>query len=266
MTDRVRIVVADDEPLARDRVRMMLASRPGYEIVAEAGDGPAAVQAIVTHAPDVVFLDIKMPELDGFEVIAALRHLATPPAIVFTTAFRSYALQAFEVGAIDYLLKPFDAERFAQALARAEARRPRDAGTAIDPALLALLESLRDAQLARAEQARAEHAYPERFLVRGAKRLYFVRTGDIEWADAQGNYVRLHALGRKHMVRDTMTAFVAKLPADRFVRVHRSIVISVDHIQHLEPHVRGEYVITLRDGTRVTSSRAYAETLRALLR
>jgi two-component system LytT family response regulator len=237
---------------------MLLAECPDHAIVAEAGDGPAAVAAIRAHAPDLVLLDIKMPELDGFEVVAALQQLSVPPAVVFTTAFKEYALQAFDVGAIDYLLKPFDAERLAQALARAEARRPRGAGAALDPAVLALLETLRE----RAP----ERVHPERFLVRGARRLYFVRTSDIEWADAQGNYVRLHANGRAHLVRDTMSAFVAKLPAERFVRVHRSVVVNVDRIDHLQPHARGEYVITLRDGTRVTSSRAYGEGLRALLR
>lgn len=253
--ERVRVVVADDEPLARDRVRMMLAPRPEYEIVAEAGDGAAAVEALVAHAPDLVFLDVRMPELDGFEVIAALEHAPVPPAVIFTTAFGAHALQAFDVGAIDYLLKPFDAGRFAQALTRAESRLARRAGGAPAPAARALLETLH-----------AERPYPERFLVRGPTRLYFVRTRDIEWADAQGNYVRLHAGGRAHFVRETMNGLAAKLPADRFLRIHRSIIVDVDRIEYLEPHVRGEYVITLRDGTRVTSSRAYGGGLRALLR
>jgi two-component system LytT family response regulator len=248
------VLIVDDEDLARQRLKALLSRRAEFELVGECSNGADAVRAIASLEPDIVLLDVQMPELDGFDVIAALEHLPSPPSIVFTTAYASYALRAFEVGAIDYLLKPFDAGRFAQALARAETRRPRAA--AVDPAVLALLGTMRGGETTRAE----------RFLVRGPKRLYFVRTEDIEWADAQGNYVRLHALGRTHLVRDTITAFAAKLPPDRFVRVHRSVVVNVDRIQHLEPHARGEYVITLRDGARVTSSRAYGGALHALLR
>ncbi|SRR5579883_398234 len=253
-----RVLIADDEPLARERVRMMLERRPGYAIVAECGDGPATVEAIIAHEPEIVFLDIRMPGLDGFEVLAALDAARVPPAVVFVTAFEAHALQAFEVSAVDYLLKPFDAARFDQALGRAAARLTSATGAAtgnaLDPALRAFLETLR-----------SEREYPERFLVRGPTHLYFVRAQDVEWVDAQGNYVRLHAGGRAHFVRDTMKSFTAKLHPDRFIRVHRSIIVHIDHIQRLEPHGHGEYVITLRDGTRVTSSRAHGERLRALL-
>jgi DNA-binding LytR/AlgR family response regulator len=250
-----RVLIADDEPLARERVRMMLARQAGYEIVAECRDGPDTVEAIVRCAPDIVFLDIKMPGLDGFDVLAALEENRLPPAIVFVTAFNAFATQAFDVSAVDYLLKPFDAERFQQALTRAEARLANaPASSGLDPSLRAFLEALR-----------AAHAYPDRFLVRAAKHLYFVRAADIEWVDAAGNYVRLHAGGRPHFVRDTMKDFAEKLHPDRFVRVHRSIIVNIDHIQRLEPCGHGEYVITLRNGARVTSSRAYSERLHALL-
>jgi two-component system LytT family response regulator len=251
-----RVVIADDEPLARERIRTMLEGRPEYTIVAEASDGVGTVEAIVEHRPDIVFLDIKMPGLDGFEVIATLEDSQVLPAVIFVTAFDSYALQAFEVSAVDYLLKPFDASRFDQALERATARagQPSGTGSGIDLALRNFLETLR-----------IERSYPERFLVRGPTHLYFVRTPDVEWVDAQGNYVRLHVGGRAHFVRDTMKAFAEKLHPDRFIRVHRSIIVNVDHIQRLEPHGHGEYVITLRDGIRVTSSRAHSEPLHALL-
>lgn len=253
---RYRVLIADDEPLARERIRMMLASRPEYEIVAESGDGAATVEAIAEHAPHLVFLDIRMPELDGFEVVAAVEQSAPPPAIVFTTAFDAYALQAFGAGAIDYLLKPFTAERFDQALTRVESRLGQSgAGNTLDPALVALLETLR-----------TEHTYSTRFLIRGSKRLYFVRTHDIEWVDTQENYVRLHVGGKAHMLRDTMERFITKLPPDQFVRVHRSVVVRIDQIDYLEPHVHGEYIITLRNGRRVTSSKVYGQQLRALLR
>lgn len=252
---RRRVLIADDEELARERVRMMLANRPGYEVIAETRDGMATVEAIVEHAPDIVFLDIRMPGLDGFEVLAGIEDAEVRPSIIFVTAFDAHAVQAFDVGAVDYLLKPFDAVRFDQALARAETRLGRGTGGGIDPALRELLETLR-----------GRSTYAERFLVRGPTHLYFVRTQDIEWVDAQANYVRLHATGRVHFVRDTMKAFVEKLPADRFLRVHRSIIVNIDHIQRLEPHGHGEYVLTLRDGSKVTSSRAYGEGLHALLR
>ncbi|MEP6731525.1 MAG: LytTR family DNA-binding domain-containing protein [bacterium] len=252
---RRRVLIADDEPLARERIRMMLEARGDYDIVAESVDGSATVEAIMTHAPEIVFLDIKMPGLDGLEVIAAVEDCRIPPAIVFVTAFDSYALQAFDVGAVDYLLKPFDAPRFEQAVARAEVRLAHRGRPDADDASRSILTSLQ-----------AEHVYPERFLVRGPTHLYFVRTQDVEWVDAQGNYVRLHVAGRAHFVRHTMKAFAEKLPPDRFIRVHRSVIVHVDQILKLEPHAHGEYVITLRDGTRVTSSRTYGDRLHALLR
>jgi two-component system, LytTR family, response regulator len=250
-----RVLVADDEPLARERVRMMIAPRPGYELVAECVDGPTTVDGILEHHPDILFLDIRMPGLDGFDVLAAVDSEAVPPAIVFVTAFDAYAVQAFGVSAVDYLLKPFDADRFEQALARVEARLGQGGSTALEPSLRAFLETLH-----------AEHDYPHRFLVRGSTHLYFVRTDDIEWVDAAANYVRLHAGGRAHLVRDTIKALAAKLHPDRFVRVHRSIIVNLDHVRRLEPRGHGEYLITLNDGTRVTSSRAHSERLHRILR
>jgi two-component system LytT family response regulator len=254
-------VVADDEPLARERLRMLLERRPEYEIVAECEDGAQTVEAIVAARPDVVFLDIRMPELSGIEVAETLAARAgsgaAPPDVVFVTAYDAYALRAFEVSAVDYLLKPVDRERLDRALARVASRRAaRPAGAAgVDPEMRAFLEALR-----------SERAYPARFLVRDAKGLYFVRADEVEWVDAQANYVGLHARGRVHLVRDTMRAFEAKLDPSRFVRVHRSAIVNLDHVRRLEPHAHGEYVITLADGTRLTSSRAHGARLHALLR
>jgi two-component system, LytTR family, response regulator len=250
----IRALIADDEPLARTRVRMMLDGRPGYEIVAECGDGPETVEGIIEHAPALIFLDIKMPALDGFDVLEALDATQVPPAIIFVTAFDAYAVKAFDIRAVDYLLKPFNAVLFEQALERAESRLTRSS-QGIDADLRAVLETLRSTR-----------AHPDRFLVRAANHLYFVRETDIEWVDAADNYVRLHAGGRAHFVRDTMKSFAVKLRPDRFVRVHRSIIVSLDHIQRLEPHGHGEYLITMRDGSRVASSRSYSERLQALLR
>ena len=232
----------------------MLVAEPdgGYEVVAEAGDGPAAVEAILAHQPEIVFLDIQMPGLDGLEVLAALGESRVPPAVIFVTAHDAHAVKAFEVGAVDYLLKPFDAGRFARALARAEERL---AGGAPDEGTLALLRQLKPAQ-----------RYPDRFLVRAAKHLFFVNAAEVEWAEAAGNYVKLHVAGRPHLVRDTLSAIAAKLPPERFVRVHRSAIVNLDCVQKLEPSGHGEYVITMKDGSRITSSRSHNAALRVLLR
>jgi two-component system LytT family response regulator len=258
-----RVILADDEPLARERLRMLLAAHPAYEVVAECEDGAQAASAIVEQRPDLVFLDIRMPELSGIEVADALREAGIDsghqPAVVFVTAYSEYALQAFDVHALDYLLKPVDRERLARALDHVEARlgapsAPTD--ETLDAPLRAFLETLR-----------AERAHPARFLVRDARGgLYFVRADEIDWVDAQGNYVRLHAGGRAHLVRDTMKAFEAKLDPATFVRVHRSAIVNLDRVQRLEPYAHGEYVITLRDGTRLRTSRAHSGRLQELLR
>jgi two-component system LytT family response regulator len=255
----VRVVIADDEPLARQRVRSMLVGRPEYVIVGEAANGAEAVELILHEQPDVVFLDIKMPELDGFEVVEALE--AVPElaslAIVFVTAFGEYAVKAFEVRALDYLLKPFDRARFDRALESAAARRRRqepEGNAGIDPGLREMLEQLRPAR-----------RYAARFLVRSTNHMYFVRVDDVDWMDAAGNYVRLHSAGRAHLVRDTMKALEGRLDPERFVRIHRSAIVNIERVAQIEPYLHGEYVVTLRDGTKLTSSRAHSANLRALL-
>ena len=263
-----RIVIADDEPLARQRIRSLLDDRDDLKIVGEARDGAEAVDVIMRERPDIVFLDVKMPELDGFEVIAALEALAESgaesgdvgpsPGVIFVTAFGEFAVKAFEVRALDYLLKPFDRARLERALESATVRRARVAASGpsppLDPQLRELLAMLR-----------AENARDERFLIRSGHRMYFVAASEIEWADAAGNYVRLHAGGRAHLYRDTMKSLEARLDARRFVRIHRSAIVNIDRVAQIEPYVHGEYVVTMRDGTRLTSSRAHSAGLRALL-
>ena len=249
-----RVVIADDEPLARKRVRTMLAHHPELEVVAECGDGDATIEALAAHAPDVLFLDVKMPGLDGFEILSAIDGAARPPAIVFVTAFADQAVAAFDESAADFLLKPFDQERFDRAVQRVEQRLTSDAS-------LARTATARDVL-----RAIPGKPYPDRFLVRGPNHLYFVRTDEVEWVDAAANYVRLHAGGRAHFVRDTVKGIASRLPPDRFVRVHRSIIVNLDFVRRLDPHEHGEYLITMRDGAKVQSSRTYNEQLRALLR
>ena len=250
---RTRVVIADDEPLARQRIRSFLADREDIIVAGEARDGAEAVDVILRERPDVVFLDVKMPELDGFEVIAALDGMsesgeAPMPAIVFVTAYGEFAVKAFEVRALDYLLKPFDRSRLDRALESARSRN------AADPRLREVLAMLR-----------TDERRHERFLIRSGQRMYFVSADDIEWADAAGNYVRLHANGRAHLYRNTMKGVVSRLDPRRFIRIHRSAIVNIDRVTHVEPYVHGEYVVTMRDGTRLTSSRAHNAGLRALL-
>ena len=248
-----RVVIADDEPLARKRLRMMLGRHADYEIVAECRDGEETVEALIAHAPDVAFLDVRMPGLDGFEVLAVLEDAARPPAIVFATAHADKAVSAFDASAADFLLKPYDAERFDRAITRIEQRL--SGGTVGEQAATrSVLKSI-------GPPTRAE-----RFLVRGVKHLYFVRAADVEWIDAAANYVRLHVAGRVHFLRETVKGIEARLAPDRFVRVHRSAIVNLDFVQRLEPYEHGEYIITMRDGARLQSSRTYGERLRAAMR
>jgi len=247
----MRAIIVDDEPLARERIRTLAAADGDVDVVAECGDGMSALRAIEQHRPDLLFLDIQMPEMDGFEVLQALDH--APPAVLFITAYDQYAVRAFDVAAVDYVLKPIDPDRFRAAVARA--REKLAAPAAPKPALTALLEHVR-----------AEPRFQERFVVRTSDQLSFVRTADVEWIEATGNYVRLFAGGRTHIVRDTMKAVEARLDPARFVRIHRSVIIQVDCIASMQPYFHGEWIITMRDGARFTSSRSYGDRIRTLLK
>ena len=255
---RRRVVIADDEPPSRERLRMLLAAHAGWTIVAECESGTEAIEAIGRDQPDLVLLDIRMPELTGIEVAEALEASraagASVPEIVFVTAYDEHALQAFDVRAIDYLLKPVDQERLDRALARV-AERLKDGPRPPEPRLREVLRALNPGP-----------AHPARFLVRDARGgLYFVRVEEIDWVEASGNYVTLHAGGRTHLVRDTMNEMETKLDPALFVRVHRSAIVHLDRIARIEPAERGEYRITLRDGAQLATSRAHSERLRALL-
>jgi len=251
----IRVGIADDEPLARERLVSMLDGHDNYEVVAECKDGAEAVAAIRKQNLDVVFLDVRMPELDGFQVLEALGS-GRLPVIVFVTAFDDYALRAFDVSALDYLLKPFDRERFEKALARVETQLSSREERKISSELREFLGGLSQTPSA---------SYAERFAVRSSGDIYFVRTEEIDWIDSQGNYVALHARGRKHLVRDTIKSVESKLDPRKFVRVHRSAIINLDRLTKLQPYFHGEYVVTLSDGTTLTSSRGYSDRLRSLL-
>jgi len=258
---RIRVGIADDEPLARERIASMLAERENYEIVAVCKDGRETVEAMKDKRLDLVFLDVKMPELDGFQVLEAVE-TRSPPAIIFVTAFDEYALKAFEVSALDYLLKPFDKPRFEKTLSRFEDRwsEKRGKGAEADKAVSEELKAfLRTMALEKKEE------YTSRFPVKSNGNIYFVRTDDIDWIDAMGNYTALHSGGRKHLIREPIKSVEARLDPKRFIRVHRSAIINLDRLRKLQPYFHGEYVVTLQDGTTLTSSRGYSDRLRALL-
>ena len=271
MFDRLRAALVDDEPLGRERVRTLLADEGDVEVVGEYATGEEAVAGVASHVPEVLFLDVQMPGIDGFGAVQLLQQVVSPeqmPVIVFVTAHDQYALRAFDVSAVDYLLKPFDRSRFREALARARSRvqERRVSGAAGAHGLAALLEQVRlvreQQSEADAERARAD----ARFVVRNGSKIYFVRAADVDWIEGDGNYARLHTRGRSHLVRETLKSVESRLDQHRFVRVHRSAIVNVDSIGVVEPHGHGEYAITLKDGARLTSSRTHSAKLRAMLK
>lgn len=241
----IRALIADDEPLARERLRMLLEGEPRIEIVAQSANGTEALRDIQRLLPDLVFLDIQMPELTGFEVLDRLDP-ARMPVIIFVTAYDQYALQAFEVCALDYLLKPFDRERFGRALARARAELDRKKAGYVNEQVLKLLSELGQAK-----------KHLEKLMIRDGGRVFFLRADEIDWIEAAGNYVRLHAGKEEYLYRETMTKLDAQLNPQHFARIHRSAIVNTERIKELQPWFRGDYVIVLRDNQKLTLSRTY---------
>jgi two-component system LytT family response regulator len=249
-TPRTRVLIVDDEPLARERLRTLLQEEAGIEIVGEASEGLSAAESILALTPDIVFLDVQMPGADGFDVIEAVGP-DKMPFVVFVTAFDRYALRAFDVHALDYLLKPFDRDRFRQALARARQQiTNRQNGGEVERRLAAIVEDLKPAK-----------AKTDRFVVKSGGRIFFVRTGEIDWIEAAGNYVKLHVGNDSHLIRETMNAVEGKLSSDIFVRIHRCHIVNIEQVRELQPWFNGEYVVFLKNGTRLTLSRGYRERL-----
>jgi len=255
MTDqkKIRTLIVDDEELARDRIQALLAEQPDVEIVGVCTDGPSAVEAIDKAQPDLVFLDVQMPGMDGFEVIDNIDKNHAP-AVVFVTAHDAHALRAFEIHALDFLLKPFDQTRFEKALDRARGLLNRDRAGGLDPRLVSLLEELHE-----------ERKYSERLIVKSGGRVFFVRTEEIDWVEASGNYVKIHTKNDAHLLRESMKNMEARLDPKTFVRIHRSAIVNIDRIKELEPWFHGEYIVIMRDGTRLTASRVFSDRLSAAI-
>jgi len=250
---RVRTLIVDDEPPARKRLRDLLANERALELVGEAGSGTEAVRMIHAGRPDLVFLDIQMPGTDGFGVI---REIAgdDPPLVVFVTAHDEHAIKAFEVEAVDYVLKPVLEPRLKEAVRRA-VERIRSGARDTSGDLARLLERL------------SQSAAPQagRLPIKRDGSVTFVRTDDIDWLEADGDYVRIHAGKATHVVRDTIAEVTSKLPAERFVRIHRSIVVNTERIREVQPWFKGDYVLILNDGTKLRSGRTYRPVVQALI-
>jgi two-component system LytT family response regulator len=245
----MKVLIVDDEPLARERVRRHLRDEPGVEIVGEAGNGREAVAVIEEKTPDLVFLDVQMPEMNGFDVLKALEENKIP-AIVFTTAYDKYAIQAFEFHALDYLLKPFSRERFRRSVrhAREQLENSRQSGS-IDERLVSLLENLKAKK------------YLERIVVKSSGRVFFIKTDEIDWIEAAGNYLKLHVGRDAHLIRETMQSIEAKLDPEKFFRIHRSTLVQIDRIKELQPLFGGDYAVILRNGAELNLSRNYRDRL-----
>lgn len=256
MTDtqrRMRILIADDEALARRRISEMLRHDPDIEVVGESANGPETVDAIRALTPDLVFLDVQMPGTSGVEIAAALKG-TSKPMVIFVTAHDQYAVRAFEVHAVDYLLKPFDRERFHHTLERAKAEFQTRRDRLANDEILRLLGELR-----------ARPQYLDRILIKNNDRVFIIKTEEIDWIEAQGNYIRIHLGKQSSLLRETLGNLATQLDPRRFARIHRSQIVNIDHIQELQPWSHRDYRVVLRNGTQLTLSRTYRDQVYQLL-
>ncbi|MCI0485718.1 MAG: LytTR family DNA-binding domain-containing protein [Blastocatellia bacterium] len=249
----IKVLIVDDEPLARERIRDMLRADADIQIVGDCSNGNEAIAAIRRQSPDLIFLDVQMPESDGFEVLSKLDP-GSMPAVIFVTAYDQYAVRAFEVYALDYLLKPFDCERFERALERAKTHIRKKGEGSLGQRILSALEEIK---------TRPVHL--DRLVIKMNGHVFFVRAEEIDWIEAEGNYVRLHVGRETYLLRDTISGLEEQLDPRNFLRVHRSAIVNIDRIQELQPWFHGEYKIILQDGMELTLSRTYREKLNEFL-
>ena len=246
---RIRALVVDDEPLAREMIREMLATDAEVEVVGECANGREAIEAIKASTPDLVFLDVQMPEMGGFEVLESLDPNTTP-YVIFVTAYDQYAVRAFEVHALDYLLKPFDRERFEVAWQRAKAQIKLDRTSRRDQDIIALLEELK-----------AGPRYLERLVIKNGGRVFFLHVQDIYCIEAEGNYVRVYDNQKGYLLRETISSLEEQLDPKQFLRIHRSAIVKIDRIKEMQPWFHGEYRIIMENGKQLALSRNYRANL-----
>jgi two-component system LytT family response regulator len=257
---KIKTLIVDDEPLARQNIRLLLEKDPAIEIVGECGSGAEAVKATKEKAPDLMFLDIQMPEVSGFGVLEKLSGVDLP-VVVFVTAYDQYALKAFEVHAIDYLLKPFNDERFDKALKHAKTQVKGLENNRFSQKLFSLLKDHESS----GEKKTAREKFLKRVMVKSAGRVIFLNIDDVEWISAEDYYVKLHTGKKGYLLRETMNDLEAQLDPDNFVRIHRSTIVSIDRIKELHPHFNGDYMVVLLDGTEHKLSRSRREQVQTII-
>ncbi len=249
-----KALIIDDEALARRRLRSMLSKNPALEVTAECANGEEAVVAILNSSPDLIFLDVQMPEMDGFEVLEAISR-ENMPAVIFVTAYDQYALKAFEVHAVDYLLKPFNRDRLEQALSRAMTALENRAVGGLNRSILALLDKLKEGV-----------PYARRLLVKVHGRIHLVPVNDIEWIEADDYYARVHLGQDSFLIRESLSHLQQRLDPRQFLRIHRSSIINVRYIKELQSWFHGEYLVILKNGTKLHISRNYQKDVLAALK
>jgi two-component system LytT family response regulator len=265
-TERIRTLVVDDEPLAREGMLSLLEEDPEIEVVGSCANGRQALEQVRRLEPALLLLDVQMPEMDGFGVLEALGEAA--PVVVFVTAYDQYALRAFEMHAVDYLLKPFDDERFDKAMRRAKTQVRQEQADVLSRRLLAMLETYRgggvpgaDEELERLPQG----SYLTRLAIRSSGRVVFLKIEEIDWIGAADYYVELHAGGKAHLLREPMARLEEKLDPKRFLRIHRSAIINVDRVREVRTSALGERFVLLADGTKLKLSRSRRDKLQMLM-
>src|SRR5215213_65783 len=256
MSKKIRTLIVDDEPLARRNLRLLLEKDPQIEILEECPNGREAVKAINTLSPDLIFLDIQMPAMDGFDVLERVGpdHIH---AIIFVTAFDQYALKAFDVHALDYLLKPFDDERFAHALERAKSQIQAREINQLSKQLLALLEEREQER----KGSRPNENYLTRLMIKVSGRVVLLKVDEIDFIEADGNYAKLHVGRKAHLLREKMHDLEGRLDPATFVRIHRSVIVNLDRIKEMQPHFNGDYIVVLADGRQLRLSRTRRDVL-----
>jgi two-component system LytT family response regulator len=259
---RIRAVIIDDEPAARRGVRLLLERDRGVEVIGEASGGAEAAELIRRERPDLAFVDVQMPGCDGFEALTQIGP-GPVPAVVFVTAYDEYALRAFEVNAVDYLLKPYDDARFAAALQRAKDEVRRRQVETVNARLVQLLDYLQRTS-PRGPNPGDEPA--DRIMIKSSGEILFLKVDEIDWIEAEGDYMKFHVGGRSHLMRETMARLEARLDSKRFIRIHRSTIVNLDRVQKLSPSFAGDYVVILRDGTKLKLSRGFHERIASLLK
>lgn len=248
----LQTLIVDDEAPARARVRDLLAAEPDISVIAECASGREAIAAVLEHRPDLLFLDIQMPQVNGFDVLRALPANRIP-AVIFATAYDQHAVEAFEVHALDYLLKPFKQTRFQAALQRAREHLHKRGAGDMDARILALLEGMRP-----------ERTCATRFVVKTASRVVIVKVSDIDWIESDANYALLHVGDKTHLLRETMRSMEEQLSPAQFLRISRSAIVNIERIKDIQPLMKGEYIVALHNGTRLTMTRGIREVQQAL--